>query len=96
MTGADIPTSDLTGYRICDILHGTMTDSMGNLIRSTFARSNMSIRQLAKRANIGYATAHGMIRGSLNPSLTIVERICTVLDLELRPVRRGKRKAEVT
>ena len=92
MIGTVTSTSDLTGYRICDIFHGTMTDSMGNLIRSTFARSGMSIRQLSKRADVGYATAHGLIRGTLNPSLTIVERICTVLDLELRPVRRGKRK----
>jgi len=92
MIAADIPTSDLTGYRICDIFHGAMTDSMGNLIRSTFARSGMSIKQLAKRAGVGYATAHGLIRGTLNPSLTIVERICTVLDLELRPIRRGKVK----
>ena len=69
-----------------------MTDSMGNLIRSTFARSGMSIKQLSKRADIGYATAHGLIRGTLNPSLSIVERICTALDLELRPMRRGKRK----
>jgi len=92
MIGADVPTADLTGYRICDILHGVMTDSMGNLIRSTFARSGMSIRQLSKRADVGYATAHGLIRGTLNPSLTIVERICKALDLELRPVRRGKRK----
>ena len=67
-----------------------MADSMGNLIRSTFARSGMSIKQLAKRADVGYATAHGLIRGTLNPSLTIVERICMALDLELRPVRRGK------
>ena len=93
MISADIPISDLTRYRICDTLHGAMTDSMGNLIRSTFARSGMSIKQLAKRADVGYATAHGLIRGKLNPSLTIVERICTALDLELRPVRRGKVKA---
>jgi len=92
MIGADITTSDLTGYRICDIFQGAMTDSMGNQIRSTFIRSGMSIRTLSKRANVGYATAHGLIRGSLNPSLTVVERICTALDLELRPVRRGKRK----
>ncbi len=92
MIGSDIPTSDLTGYRICDIFHGVMTNSMGNLIRSTFARSGMSIKQLAKRADIGYATAHGLIRGTLNPSLSIVERICTALGLELRPVRRGKAK----
>ena len=92
MIGADFPTSDLTGYRICDILHDAMTYSMGNLIRSTFARSGMSIKQLAKRADVAYATAHGLIRGSLNPSLTVVERICTALNLELRPVRRGERK----
>jgi len=53
MIGADFRTSDLTGYRICDILHGAMTYSMGNLIRSTFARSGMSIKQLAKRADVG-------------------------------------------
>ncbi|MFH1108589.1 MAG: helix-turn-helix transcriptional regulator [Planctomycetota bacterium] len=70
-----------------------MTDSMGNLIRSTFKRSGMSINQFAKRAGIGYATAHGLIRGTLNPSLSIVERICTALNLELRPVQRGKVKA---
>ena len=92
MIGADFPTSDLTAYRICDILHDAMTYSMGNLIRSTFARSGMSIKQLAKRADVGYATAHGLIRGTLNPSLTIVERICKALDLELRPVPREKRK----
>lgn len=92
MIGADTPTSDLTGYRICDISYDAMTDSMGNLIRSTFAQSGMSIKQLAKRADVGYATAHGLIRGALNPSLAIVERICTSLDLELRPVRRGKPK----
>jgi len=70
-----------------------MTDSMGNLIRSTFKRSGMSIKQLAKRADVGYATAHGFIRGTLNPSLSIVEQICKVLNLELRPVRRGRAKA---
>ena len=93
MIGADIPTSDLTRYQICDILDGVMNDSMRNLILSTFARSEMSIKRLAKRADVAYATAHGLIRGSLNPSLTVVERICTALDLELRPVRRSKRKA---
>ncbi len=83
---------DLTGYRIYDNFNGTMTDSMGNLIRSAFKQSGMSINEFAKRAGIGYATAHGLIRGTLNPSLSIVERICTALDLELRPVRHGKRK----
>ena len=70
-----------------------MTDSMGNLIRATFTRSGMSIRQLSKRAGVGYATAHAVVRDSIDPTLTTVERICNALDLELRPVRRGKRKA---
>jgi lambda repressor-like predicted transcriptional regulator len=69
-----------------------MNDSMRNLILSTFVRSGMSIKRLAKRADVAYATAHGLIRRSLNPSLTVVERICTALDLELRAMRRGKVK----
>ncbi len=93
MIGAEFPASNLTRYRISDIFDDTMTHSMGNLIRSTFARTGMSIKQLSKRADVGYATAHGLIRGTLNPSLSIVERICWVLELELRPVRRGKVKA---
>ena len=66
---------------------------MGNLIRSTFVRSGMSIRQLAKRAGVGYATAHAIVRNQIDPTLTTVERVCKALDLELRPVRRGKPKA---
>jgi len=69
-----------------------MTDSMGNLIRATFTRSGMSIKRLSRLAGIGYATAHAFVRDSIDPTLTTVERICKALDLELRPVRRGKQK----
>ncbi len=71
-----------------------MAQTMADLIQSTFARSGLSIRQLAKRADLSYATAHGLIRGNIDPRLTAVERVSEVLGLELR-VRRGKAKATV-
>ena len=66
---------------------------MGNLIRATFRKSGLSIKKLSEQAHVPYATVHGTITAVRDPSLSNAEKLCEVLALELRPVRRGKRKA---
>ena len=65
---------------------------MAELIRERFRKSGLSIRQLAIRANVPYAAAHGFVSGTRDPLLSTVDRLCKVLGLELRPARRGKTK----
>ncbi len=65
---------------------------MGRLIRSTFKKSGLSILALSKRSSVPYATAHGVIRGTRDPSLSNTEKLCKVLGLELKPIKRRKRK----
>ena len=63
---------------------------MGNLIRATFRKSGLSIKRLAERAEVPYATCHGTITGVRDPSLSNAGKLCQVLGLELRPVQRRK------
>lgn len=62
----------------------TMADTM----RRAFERSGMSVRALSLQAKIPYASAHGFTRSRRNISLETLTKICEVLGLELRPVRR--------
>ena len=61
---------------------------MGELIRERFRKSRMSIKRLAKRAGVPYAAAHGVVRGTRDPMLSTANKLCKVLGLELRPMRR--------
>ena len=64
---------------------------MAELIRATFRESGLSMKQLAERSGVYYASVHGLIVGGRDPALSTADKICKVLGLELRPVRRGKR-----
>lgn len=68
---------------------------MAGTIRLAFERSGLSIKALSRRAGIPYASAHGFVKNGRNLSLETVEKLCATLGLELRPVRRGKRKGSV-
>ncbi len=74
-------------------MNSTPQNPMGDLIRATFRKSKLSVNQLALRSGVPYASAHAIVAGTRDPVLSTAEKICKVLGLELRPVRRGKRKA---
>ena len=65
---------------------------MGETIRKQFGASGLSILQVAKRSGVPYAVTHGMLNGNADSRLSSVERVCAVLDLELRATPRGNRK----
>lgn len=67
---------------------------MGELIRERFRRSGFSIKQLAERAGVPYAGAHGVVNGTRDPVLSTADKLCKALGLELRPVRRRKQKGQ--
>ena len=62
-------------------------------IREVFHNSGLSIKQLAERAGLPYASCHGLVTRKYDATLSTVERVCEVLGLELAP-RRMKRKGK--
>ena len=65
--------------------------SFGDQIRVTFRESGLTRYQLAKRSGIPYSTIHRFMAGDRDIGLSNVERLCAVLDLELRPIRSKRR-----
>jgi hypothetical protein len=63
---------------------------LGRQIRAAFRRSGLSIKALSVQSGTPYATTHGVVTGTRDPSLSSASRLCRVLGLELRPVRRGR------
>ena len=70
----------------------TQQNRMADTMRRAFERSGLSIKALAVRARIPYASAHGFVKNGRNLSLETVAKVCETLGLELRSVQRGKRK----
>ena len=66
---------------------------MANMIRAAFRESGMSIKTLSVKAQVPYATVHGFVSGVRDVALSSASKMAETLGLELRPVRRGKRKA---
>ena len=73
-------------------MRGNPSNEMAELLRATFRKSGLSIKQLSDRSGVLYASAHAIINGYRDPALSTVAKLCKVLGLELRPVRRGKGK----
>ncbi len=61
-------------------------------LRDEAARFGWSMFELAKRAGLGYATVHGYLLRNRSISVHSAAKLAAALGLELRPVRRGKRK----
>ena len=66
--------------------------SMGNIIRAEFRKSGLSVRRLSLLAKVPYASVHAVVAGERDPILSTADKLCCVLRLELRPVRRCERK----
>ena len=69
-----------------------MGEDLEQKLRDEAGRSGLSVLALAKRAGLGYATIHGFIMGDRSISIGSAAKLAAALGLELRPVRRGKRK----
>ena len=67
-------------------------NDLADRIRERFRTSGWSIRQLSKRAGIAYASCHGFVNADRDATCATASKLCRALGLELRPVRRGKRK----
>ena len=67
-------------------------ESVQETLRRAARESGLSIRQLTIRAGLRYQTTHGFCTRSRGITLESASKLCELLGLELRPVRR-KRKA---
>ena len=75
-----------------EIMIARPDNKMANSIRQVFQKSGLSIKALADRSGCPYATAHGFVHGTSDPTLSTANRLCGVLGLELREVKRSKAK----
>ncbi len=65
---------------------------MADILRRAFRESGMSLKRLSDESGTRYASVHAFFIAERDPQLTTIEAWSRVLGLELRPVRRGKRK----
>ncbi len=63
-------------------------NDMADLIRATFRKSGLSMKQLAERSGCHYASIHGFLAGNRDPALSTADKVCKVLGLTL--VRKRK------
>ena len=80
------------------VYFGAMTSNPENkmckVLRAAFRKSGLSVRALSIRSGVAYNAVHATMKGNRDPLLSTVARLSEVLGLELRPVRRGKRKTK--
>jgi len=63
---------------------------MKQAIQRAFARSGLSIKKLSEAAKLPYSAAYGAVKGTTDPQLSTVQKICMVLGLELQPAGRSR------
>jgi transcriptional regulator with XRE-family HTH domain len=65
-------------------------------LREWRERRGYSIRGLAERAGVGFATVHRIETGHASPTVEMLERLASALDIDVRdflpPPKRGSRK----
>ncbi len=91
-TRPHILESGLTEYREADIVSGIMAENWAERIRAAVRAADLSMLALSREAGVPYSVVHDFITGKGNVNLRNAERICRVVGLDLRPVRRGKRR----
>ena len=64
---------------------------LARLIRRAFANSGLSIKALAKRADVSYGALHGFIAGTRDCTLGTASKLCKALGLKLVSSRRKVR-----
>ncbi len=61
-------------------------------LREAIERSGLTRKQIADRTGVSYSAVHGFVAGTRDMTLQSASKIAEVVGLDLRPVRRGKRK----
>ena len=61
-------------------------------LRDAMERSGLTRKRIADETGLSYSMIHGLVEGTRDVRLDSASRIAKVLDLELRSVRRSKRK----
>ncbi len=69
----------------------TDTTDLAETIRKAAAASGLSMLQLSKRTGIHYAAVHGFIGEYRDITLRTASKLCKLLELELRPVRKRRK-----
>lgn len=59
-----------------------------DVVQRRFRQSGLSINALAKQTGLNYQSVHGFLRGYRDLRVTNLDRVCKVLNLELRYVKR--------
>lgn len=62
-------------------------------IRAEFKASGMTILGVAETANVGYASAHRLLAGDGDVTTRTASKLCRVLGLEIRSVKRKGRSS---
>ena len=62
-----------------------------NGINRHLRRAGYGFKKLSEITKLPYAAAYGAVKGKTNPQLDTLEKICKVLELELRPVKKVKK-----
>ncbi len=65
---------------------------MAEILRQAFRERGMSLKRLSDESGTRYASVHAFFTAERDTQLSTIEAWSRVLGLELRPVRRGKRK----
>ena len=68
-------------------------ETVEQTLRRAARESGLSMLQLSKRSGLRYQTVYGFCTQSRGVTLESASKLCELLGLELRPARRGKRKA---
>ena len=61
--------------------------SMREVIQRAFTRSGLSIKKLSEVTKLPYSAAYGAVKGTTDPQLSTVEKICKALGLSLRETK---------
>jgi len=69
-------------------------DLRADLIEA-IAESGLSVRQLSIRSGAHYQTVHGFVHHDRDIGIGSISKLCRVLGLRLRPVKRGKTKEAI-
>ena len=68
---------------------------LARIIRAAVERDGRSLYAIAKAAGVTYQAFHPFVRGHREDiALSTADKLCRVLGLVLRPVRRARRKAK--
>ena len=65
---------------------------LGKTLRQAASDSGWSMKRIADEGGLHYASVHGFLVSNRTLTLETASKLCELFGLELRPVRRSKKK----